>query len=349
MTTLHRVAEISKKIIIGFSIGIGSIIFFAVLVKIFGNIKESIFPTPPPPPTVRYGKLPSIPFSQSKTDKNLTYNLNTLSGSLPTLPAQIEVYRISQPQPNLLNFDNVKTLVAKNNFISEPIAISDRKFMWKNDDPVPKTLTFDTLTSDFEINSNYLTNQDVLNAAALPSSQDAITFAKNYIAAFDSFPSDIDETKTITQLMSIKNGQVSKATSFSNAQLILVNFFQKDINKLHIFYPNFPTSSINVTVASGATGPQVVEAQFFHKIILTEDNSTYPLKSVTNAYEELKNNKAYIANFESDNTKIDIKDVWLGYFSGTKEQLFLYPVFVFLGDNNFYAFVSAVKNEWIKN
>ncbi len=352
MTTLHRVAEASKKIIIGFAIGIGSIIFIAVLFRVFSNIKEALFPTPPPPPTVRFGKLPAVPFPQSATDKALTYSLNTLTGSLPDLPAQIYVYKIFQPTPSLLGFDNVKTLAAKNNFTSDPVAVSDTTYTWENADPIGSTLTYNIITGDFDIKSDYLTNQDVLSAANLPQPQDAISFAKEFLSNFSAYPSDIDDSKTTTRLFTITNGGITSSSSFSNAQLIEVDYFQNDVDKIPIYYPHYPSSLMHVVLASANgqdTTPQVVEASFYHKIVQTENGSTYPLISSKDAFDLLKTNKAYIANYEGTNTNINISSVSLGYFLGTKPQSFLYPVIIFQGDNNFYAFVSAVKDEWVKN
>src|SRR5690349_11147257 len=125
MTTLHRVAEASKKILVGFAIGIGSIIFFALLLKVFGNIKEAVFPTPPPAPTVRYGKLPNIAFPESSVTKKLNYTLNTVTGSLPNLPIQMPVYKITQPSPSLLSFDSANTLAQKNSFTADATQLSD--------------------------------------------------------------------------------------------------------------------------------------------------------------------------------------------------------------------------------
>lgn len=346
MTTLHKVTEATKKVIIGFTIGIASIVFLIFLIRVLGNIKEALFPTPPTPPTMSFGKLPQLVFPQNDTTGTLSYSLNTVTGTLPNLPDRATVYKIQQPQANLLSFNNTQQLVAQNGFSSNPTTISDTQYKWQQANAPFLGLTYDVVTHNFFASSNFTSDAAVLAALHLPSQDKAIEVAKGYLTNFSSFPEDIDETKTVTHLFDIQNNALIPATSLSITKVIQVNFFQKNINNLPIVYPNIPNSSIQVLIASGQTDPQAVGVQFSHQTTLTDQNATYPIKTALQAFNELKNNQAYISYKGTGNT-IVIKNIYLAYYIGQTTQAYTMPVIVFQGDNNFYAFVSAVTNAQI--
>ena len=52
-------------------------------------MKALLFPTPPPPPGEKFGVLPPLDFP-AQTPKKLSYNINTLTGTLPDLGNKIQ-------------------------------------------------------------------------------------------------------------------------------------------------------------------------------------------------------------------------------------------------------------------
>jgi len=111
--TLHDTAEISKKVGITVSIGLGIILIVAISIKVGGFIKSVLNPPKIAPPNQAYGKLPAILFPNSTVKGQYTYSLNTVNGSLPdNFPDRLVVYPMIVPQPNLLNLDNAKKVIA---------------------------------------------------------------------------------------------------------------------------------------------------------------------------------------------------------------------------------------------
>jgi len=158
-------------------------------------------------------------------------------------------------------------------------------------------------------------------------------------------PSDIDQTKTQANLLSLKNGSLVPATSVSNTQLIGVVFYQKDVDGLPIYYENPNSSNINILVGSNH---KILEANYIHQTV-TGDFSTYPLKTVQQAFADLKQGKGYIASYYGPSTNIVINNVFLAYYIGSQTQKYLMPIVVFVGNNDFYAYVPAVTDGWINN
>ncbi|HEV2339447.1 MAG TPA: hypothetical protein VGT05_01630 [Patescibacteria group bacterium] len=348
MATLTQVASSTRKIL---TISILLLIGFAVVLFLFNvaiNVKNSLYPTPPTPPTVTYGKLPAILFPQSINVQKLSYTLNTLTGNLPSLPDRVAVNQIAQPQATLLDLQNTQNLVTQIGYVlSSQRQLNETLYQWTNTDDLPKTITMDTTTKDFTINSSYPTDLNVANAYNLPGKSGAITVSQTFLENFlGNLPSDIDNSKTTASFFTINNSGLVPATSFSGTKIVRVDFFQKNMNSLPIFYPYAGESLMNILIGGGSSLAQIVNAQFVHKTILS-DNATYPIKTSQVAYQDLQNGNAYIASLDFGVTSVTIRNVLLGYYIGDFNEQYLMPIIVFEGDNNFVAYVSAITDGWI--
>ena len=79
---------------------------------------------------------------------------------------------------------------------------------------------------------------------------------------------------------------------------------------------------------------------------ISDETATYPLKKSKEAWEELKDGKAYVASPGDGRTQVVIRKVFLGYYDSEEYQSYLQPIFVFEGDGNFVAYVPAVNPQW---
>lgn len=315
-----------------------------MVVTVGSDLKQALFPAPPAPANLGFGKFEFAGFPQSPVSRQPSaYSLNTASGQLPTFAEKISVYKLLQPQPNLLGLDKIKTYVKTIGFADEPTPLSDSQFQWTNTQTSEK-LTYNIVTNDFEYSKDYLNDQNVLAATNLSDEASAIQTAKNFFTNYSSFPSDIDETKTQTSLYKISDGKLIPATSLSDANLIRVDFFQSDFNQTPIYYENYPKSIMYAYIGSSDKTSEVVQAQYTHKTILKDFEATYPLISAQDAFDKLKNGQGYIASYDGTSSNVIIRNVGLGYYIGTKSQPYTIPVVVFSGDNNFFGFVVAVKD-----
>ncbi len=348
MATLSKVSDLTRKIAEIGGIGIAAIVLLFVLFKVGAFVKELIAPTPLPAPTVAFGKIALVSFPQNLDNKNYSYTVNTLSGSLPTLPDRMNVYKLQQPTPNLLGLDKAKDIAAAGGFANTPIALSDTAYRWTKTDPLPSTLDMDIQSFDFTLTSQYRNDTTVTDAANMPDEATARTFSKTFFDKFMPLPNSIDDNKTKTTLLSIGPGGLQPASSLSNAQVIRVDYFPKDIDKIPVFGVNPAESLIYSLIASGVTDfPQLIEAQYYHRST-TSDKATYPIKSASQAFAELKDGKGYIAANPTGETNITITDVTLGYFIDPTSQQYLWPIIVFQGNKGFYAYIAALTDEWVR-
>jgi hypothetical protein len=373
--SLHGATELIKKTLIGLGIAIGSIIVLVIIFQMGVMFKNIVSPPKTAVPDQKFGVLPSILFPSGEVGKNFTYNINTVSGALPQFPDRVNVYRIVSPSPNLLNLDKAKTKAETLKFTDPQgntlpeTSLGNGKYEWDDFSEIKRKLQFDIVSFDFSLTSNYLSSLTVLGAAKLDTENNAIQTVQQLLTSIELLPNDIDLLKTQTvqkvnnyttypQLFTIRNGVLVQTTSLSSAKVIRVDLYQKDIEydldtgrkgdaklkmKLPILYPNPPYSTMSFWVASGQNTAEVDAAKFMHRVISTDSPSTYPIKTADEAYNELKNGQAYIPNYFGLDKQILVNNIYLAYYLGDGNQEYLMPIIVFEGQDNFFAYVSAIK------
>ncbi|HZE86686.1 MAG TPA: hypothetical protein VE090_00625 [Methylomirabilota bacterium] len=385
--TLHQTVEVSKKVLLGSFLGIGGLIVLFVLFQGVIIIKNMLFPAKIQTPNHAFNTLPALQFPENAAQTALTYKLNTVTGSLPEVPDRINVYQIEQPQPNLLNLNKVKQKATNLGFVNSDgmllpeIPLGDGIYKWIETGGLQRSFTINTVSFDFTLKSNYLASLTVSAAQNLPDQNKAITIANDFLSNLSIFETDLDLTKTqnpspdadyttYPQIFSIQNGMLVPTTSLSKAQVIRVDLYQKDISyslntgkplltgsieqlplTLPILYPHPPYSTMSFWIAAGELNTDVDAANFVHKNIIISDPGTeaiYPIKTPQEAFDELKSGDGYIATYNGTNTTILINKVYLAYYLSDQPQQYLMPIFVFEGDNGFFAYVSAVRKDWVK-
>src|SRR5260370_11452536 len=343
MATLHNATEMTKKLLFWLGVGIGCIILLVIIVQFI----ISLIPKKIIPPTVTFGPLPAIPFPPNTITKNFVFSINTVTGSLPILPDRATVYKVQQPAISLLSLDQAKDLVMRNGFPDNSTKLSDTLYQWQQVNTPFAKISYDIVSLNYNFLTNYLTDPIVAVASNLPDQPGAIESAQNFVTSFNSNVTDIDTAKTQVTRYSIQNATLVPASSIATTQAMQVDFYQKDLNKIPIYYPNYPHSTMNVVIASVNYPNLVAQAKYFHQTVMQDENATYPIKTADEAFKELHDGQAYIANYDGVKTTILIQDMHLAFLASETPQQYLMPIIVFQGNDNFYAFVSAVKDAWI--
>lgn len=356
MPTLHNVTENTKKILKIGGIIVLSITTIFLLYRGGLYLKDVLFPTPPPAPTVTFGQL-SPPLFPKSVSENLTYSIDTVSGTLPGftdsegIPLdRVVVYKIFNPTFSLLDLQNTKDTVSKIGFFGQEVSLGENIYQWTSvQTNLQRVIEMNIVNKHFTYASPFRDFERVLAAIRMPDRTSSVNRAKGFLTAMDLLPSDIDETKTRTELLRIEDEELLPAQTLRDAQVIRVNFYQNDINNYPMYYEDPPYSSMSVYVASGERfDPDVVQAEFVHQLI-TEEAATYPIKPVSQAYEELVEGSGYVAANYRDEKDIKIKEVEMGYYLSSSFQEYLVPVYIFKGLNDdFYAYVLAVPDSWFE-
>jgi hypothetical protein len=346
MPTLNKAKRETKLAIKwgGLALGIILVIFMAVKFVVFVKNASS----PPPPPDATFGKLPPIPFPKQKKE-NLTYTLDTLTGSLPLFSDRAKIYRTIPNPPTLLGLDKSRQRVYSAGFSSPDTQVSEDTYKWVDQNKaLARTMTMNIYSSEFTLSSSYLSAASLKTISKSDKENRLIDTAKTFLSDMSLFPRDIDESKTKITMYSISNNALIPTSKISDAKIMEVAFFQKDLDSLQIYYDRGISSTIDLLIGKENGGLEVVAGRFYHKN-LSDKFSTYAIKTAKEAYSELQQGQAYVAYKPADMVDVTITKVFLGYYAGENPQDYLMPIIIFEGNGNFLAYVSAVKDEWISN
>lgn len=348
MFTLHDTIELTKKAVIFTVIGAVIIIILILLFRFGVFLKNTFYPEAPPPPEVAFGKLPPIEFGKSE-EQNFTYVIDTLSGELPVFPERVNVYELVQPYPEFFDYSRAKAKAQRLGLTTNPERINESIYQWAANTDLRPIFTINIVNNDFFYQTNYLTYDPIINAAKRPTTESAIEEAQSFLQSLNSFPDALNTASTSAVPYAIKEGNLIPATSQATTQAVRVDFYQQTVNRLPVYYPDYPSSLNYVIVAGGNSKDTVVEASYIYRQA-SETYSDYPIKTSKEAFSELQEQKAHVTSYFGTDTEIKITDVDLGYFIGPGEQQYLMPVFVFIGnDGEFTALVSAVQNDYIES
>lgn len=349
-----------------------TIIFFILL--IVGNISikigRAVYLARYPKkdlPTATFGKLPKLNIPSLALEEQSTpeYFLETVTGGLPNLGELAYVYKLKEKKYSLLSEDKTRELAKSLGFKSEPKSLSSTEFFWSNAKE-GRTLNANVITGNFRLETDLNILSDSLIGGAAPSHDEAVRLSGSILK---NLTPDYSEGEKETTLVKIKNGTLSQALSLAEAVAGKVDYFRA-IENIPILGPNPKAGLIQVYVTKSAES----QIQRFPIIYFTNweieksKNATYPLITVSAAYNAVVNGRANIVHLKKDTDdpftsyspfslrNITINNIFLGYFDSLNFQKFLQPIYVFQGrfvasDGNggeYIAYYPAIAKEWLE-
>ncbi len=343
MASLTSVAITTRKTV---RYGIYFIIFLIIARISFGlliTVIQKVFPTPPPVPTVQFGKLPALPFPTGNTSTTpLTYTIQTPEGGLPILQTQAKVYFMPQAHADLLALDNAKTTATSLGFSNSATQITPTLYDFHGVNS-PANLEMNIVTKTFYIGSDLNSDPSIISQVP-PAANQAASIARNFLQLGGLLPDDL--TGPVTQeYLKVQNKQLVSAISQSEANLIRINLFRKDYDKLPSVTESPDKANVWFIISgSSENGKQTVAVQYYYYPVDVTQFATYPLKTADEAFKDLQAGKGYIANLGAKNDKgnITIRRVYLAYYDTHVPMQFYQPIVAFEGDNGFVAYVPAV-------
>ncbi|MBU0618642.1 hypothetical protein KKD62_00225 [Patescibacteria group bacterium] len=347
MGSLTETAQVTRKVI-KFG-GIGLIVL--ILVRGIWQLGQEWYrlrnPAPPAPPTVAFGKLPAIKFPQ-QTPLELTYKLQTVSGTTPDLGDRNAVYFMPYLRPNLLALERANKQVSKLDFESEPIMLDAKHYRWEKKD-IKTYLTMNIITGEIEMEYDWRSDPEILLAPNLPGQEQAISEAKNFLQQAEILTEDLQLGQAKVSYWKIVDKELVKAVSLSEAHFVRVDFFRKNTSEVPIVTPSAEEGMVYLLFSgSKERHKRVVKLSYHYFPVDYENLATYPLKKSSQAYRELQTREAFVATKGNNQQIITIRKISLAYFDSAEPQQYLQPVYIFEGDNGFVAYVSAIDDQWVE-
>jgi hypothetical protein len=152
------------------------------------------------------------------------------------------------------------------------------------------------------------------------------------------------------------------ALSLSDADFVQMDLFRKNIEEIdpasklkevvasYPFYRTDPSKGLVRVVISGSKNPseKMLGIEYAYTDIKYDNSSTYPIKGGDEAWLELEAGGGFVTPTSPLTGEIKIRKIFLGYYDSNVNQKYAMPIYIFLGDQGFAAYVSAVKDEWIE-
>lgn len=343
MASLTYTAFVSRKIIKFGGIGVLALV---VVYWTIGMIWAAILAAYPPyvAPTVRFGILPKIIFSQ-KTINKKDFTLELPNDAYPKFSDQANVFVIYRSKSVIGALEEAKKTAGQIGFKNQPTEVTTGVYQFT--DSENRTLMMNVLGDSFKLSYDYLNDQTLLNATQLPTKDEAIAQAKAFLSQAGKLYKDLDEGTNKITLWKIGFGSLTEVKGLTDANIIRVDFFRKELDsEKPIISEELDKSSVSVLI-SGAdlAAKKIVEVNYKYVNVDNSAPSTYPIKTAEVAFNDLKSGYYWPAK-DVEASGVTIRKVSLAYFEPITPVQFLQPVYVFEGDGGFVAYVPAVTEKY---
>lgn len=356
MTGLTQVAITARKTIRYIIYFIVFLTLGRILLSAGISVYLKIFPPGPPPPTVKFGKLTKIPFPANNTTAKLTYALETATGGLPTdISTQAKVYFMPKVNSNLLSLDTAKTKATALGFDDpNPVQESDSLYKFKNLS-FPSTMEINIITGSFSISYDLTADRTPISNRP-PAAEIAASEFRSVLSGANVLSSDLSGPM-IPNYLKLTSGKLANVLALSEADVVKVNLFRKSYDNLPSMTADPNQSNVWAIISGGQTKDQQIMAAQYHYYPVDESQySTYPIITPQEAFNQLQNGKAYIANMGQykDGDSLKVRKIYLAYFDPDSAGDFYQPIYVFDSgendpSNSFIGYLPAVSPAYYGN
>ncbi|HZZ98761.1 MAG TPA: hypothetical protein VFG51_02400 [Candidatus Saccharimonadia bacterium] len=326
----------------------GAIVLVILIIgRVVLNISVSVFkalnPPKPPGPTDGFGTLPALAFPDN-TATVTAYSLQTKSGSLPTLVNILPVYFMPVNKATLFSLDASKQIAASLGYVFTPEQFSPTVYRWTKTTPLNSSLQIDIVNQTFSLKTDWASDPNFLVDKSLPDSTDAQQTARNLLRTANLLGDDMATSEARPTYLKASGTGYTPAVSQSEADFLRIDIFRLPIQLNYPIVRPDPTMGEARIIYSGKQDAdlKIVGMNYSHFPIEYDRFETYALKTPAQAWAELQAGQGYIALVDSGTTKAVVRDVALAYYDSDTPQNYLQPIYVFTGDNNFFAYVPAV-------
>jgi hypothetical protein len=345
MATLTEVSSMARK---GIKYGVVGLVIMAMIPGTISLIKKiylTLNPPPPPPPTVRYGKLPKLDFPEAVGFATPEYKLETISGGLPSLPSVGKVFAVGINKSRLLTLDRMKQKAKTVGFDNDPIELDERTYRFLHPS-APIDLIFDVISGSLAYKYDWTRDKKTGSVFDVPIGDAAATEAKRFLERLGTLPEDLNSGASTVRYLAATESAMVPSPSAYEANFVRVDIFRADKDGLKIMTVGGDTSPVNVILSGQTAEKRVIQANYYYSQVLDDDFATYPLKPINASWEELIKGQGFIAKRTTEKS-VTIRRVYMAFYESNNRQEFLQPIYVFEGDLDFRAYVSAISPSYV--
>lgn len=293
-------------------------------------------------------KRPSI--KDASSSAGLKFTLENIEGRPVTATDTARVYYLLPPPRTPFGFREKAYLMAKTvGFDTDTVS-----FLLQGKNAVfsdtTKKLTVDIQNFNFNFQYNFADQPGLFDTAVTPIAASAQGRAIDFLTQLDVYPEELAQGKTNTIFFNFnpQTKTIRPTNKDEDGNVVEIDFSRADIDGFPTVSPTFFNSQNFVLMAFFKDGSfQVLRSQvkFFEKS--GEQFGIYPVRSGDEAYADLQQGEGIVVSNPQDLKDITIRTMFMAYFDPAEYQDYLQPVYVFVGDDNFVAYVPAIAKQYI--
>lgn len=317
-----------------------------ILLNFGVSVYKALNPPKLPPPTLGFGTLPTLEFGPDLSSPK-EYLLQTVTGGLPNLGEQVKVFFVPENKASLLAVDHAQKQAAALGFVFPYEQISQTILRWRKTNPLPATLEIDVVTGDATMKVDWASNPSFFVDSTLPSETTATVQAKSILKQADLLPADMATGAANISYLRAAGAEYLPAPSYSEADFIQVDLFRTPVDtRFRILGPQADKGNARIILSGSKQDDQkVVGVEYRHRDVEYDRFETYPLISTAQAWNMLQSGQGHIASVSTPETaQVVVRNVVLGYFDPQPGQLYMQPIYIFIGDNGFMGYVPAASS-----
>jgi len=347
MTSLGETAIVARKAIKYGGVALVVLMIGRIILTASVNYWKKIHPAPPPPPDVLFGKLPKIIYPQAEP-ATYNYTLETPTGGLPSkLPTQFKVFFMPIKKASLLAYDSAQAVATRLDFIQPSKKLSETEYRWDATHPISSSLTINIITGAFVLDKKWQEDPTYITPTIYYTDDQAKDRLYNLLSRVELLPEDIKTGEATVSYLKADKDQLVSAVSLSQAHFIQVNLYRAPVDSVEVVSPSTERGLITGVLALQREDVrQFVNLNYNYFPVDLTRSAVYPLIGVAEAYQRLQKGEAFIAGVKSNTTNVAIRDISLKYYDPDTPQQFMQPVYEFVGESDFTAYVSAVSDAW---
>jgi len=348
---LTEVAYISRQVIKYGAVLLVTLMVGRFSITAFATYWKATHPPAPPPPTVGFGLLPTIPFPQQQDElKPKSYQLETATGGFPDMGDRAKVYLMLKSVPSLLDDEKAKKTAANFGFVFAPDPLDSDNYRFSKSQPLESTFEVNIRNSAFSLSTDFLSHPELLQNSEVPDQTAGINIVKTTLSSAELLPPDVATASGETVYLKALGNELSPALSFSDADYLEVNLQRTPLDGKFLSYTPEGKQGIIHAILSGAFSGKnsIVKMDYHYQTVDYTHVETYPIRTAKMAWQLLQSGSGYIADKGEYDTAV-VRTVSLGYYESFQEQDYLQPVYVFEGDGGFMAFVGAIDSKNVQS
>jgi len=297
-----------------------------------------------------FGKIKKPVTKDALYDANLNFIIDTIEGRPITATETAKVFYIPPPTTRFGYREKIYLVAKTFGFDTEIVKhqMTGKEAIFADD---KQKLAVDITNFNFTYEYDFKNDVSLFEKTLPPGKKESETKAIDFLKSVGRYPEELAKGKTniiylffnqTTQTMTV----LDKTANIS-ANIVEVDFYRPDVDDYPIISPSYFNSQHYVLMVFNENGFKILRAQvkFFDKS--DEQVGVYPVKTGEMAFTSLKSGKALIITKPTDQKDIVIKKMFLGYLDSDIYEDYFQPIYVFLGQGNFVAYVPAVIDDYL--